>query len=133
MTCRPRGRGRPSRTTPTRDEDHPRDRDAEPHDRAAQDRQRSAERRYATVNPFTGETEQEFPFTETAEIDGIIERAHAAYLEWRDRPVEERAAVVRRAAELMRRAAATSFAALITTRDGQAHARRPPASCSSLA
>ena len=26
----------------------------------------SAERRYATVNPFTGETEQEFPFTETS-------------------------------------------------------------------
>jgi succinate-semialdehyde dehydrogenase/glutarate-semialdehyde dehydrogenase len=26
----------------------------------------SAERRYATVNPFTGETEKEFPFTETS-------------------------------------------------------------------
>ena len=87
----------------------------------------SAERRYATVNPFTGETEKEFPFTETSEIDGIIERAHAAYQEWRNRPVEERAAVVRRAAELMdeRR---TSSPPSITTRDGQAHATRPPAS-----
>ncbi len=61
----------------------------------------SAERRYATVNPFTGETEKEFPFTETSEIDGIIERAHSAYQEWRDRSVEDRAAVVRRAAELI--------------------------------
>src|SRR3712207_6867610 len=50
----------------------------------------SGERRYATVNPFTGETEQEFDFTPTEEIDGIIERAHAAYQEWQQRPVEER-------------------------------------------
>src|SRR3954453_13202483 len=78
----------------------------------------SAERRYATVNPFTGETEKEFPFTETSEIDGIIGRAHAAYQEWRDRPVEERAAVVRRAVELMdeRR---DDLAALITTEMGK--------------
>jgi succinate-semialdehyde dehydrogenase/glutarate-semialdehyde dehydrogenase len=58
-------------------------------------------RPYATVNPYTGETEQEFPFLETGEIDGVIERAHAAFLEWRRRPVEERAAIVGRAAELM--------------------------------
>jgi len=78
----------------------------------------SAERRYATVNPFTGETEKEFPYTETSEIDGIIGRAHAAYQEWRNRPVEERAAVVRRAAELMdeRR---DELAALITTEMGK--------------
>ena len=78
----------------------------------------SAERRYATVNPFTGETEKEFPFTETSEIDGVIERAHAAYQEWRERPVEDRAAVVRRAADLMdeRR---DELAALITTEMGK--------------
>ncbi|TFV66391.1 UNVERIFIED_ORG: NAD-dependent succinate-semialdehyde dehydrogenase [Bacillus sp. AZ43] len=58
-------------------------------------------RRYATVNPFTGETEREFDFTPTEAIDGIIERAHAGYQEWRQRSVEDRAAVVRRAAELM--------------------------------
>ncbi|MGY2002429.1 NAD-dependent succinate-semialdehyde dehydrogenase [Blastococcus sp. SYSU DS1024] len=78
----------------------------------------SADRRYATVNPFTGETEKEFDFTPTEAIDGIIERAHAAYLEWRQRPVEERAAVVRRAAELMdeRR---DELAALVTTEMGK--------------
>ncbi|WP_116452627.1 NAD-dependent succinate-semialdehyde dehydrogenase [Blastococcus litoris] len=61
----------------------------------------TGERRYATVNPFTGETEQEFDFTPTEAIDGIVGRAHAAFQEWRQRSVEDRAAVVRRAAELM--------------------------------
>ncbi|MGY1672248.1 NAD-dependent succinate-semialdehyde dehydrogenase [Geodermatophilus sp. SYSU D00710] len=80
----------------------------------------SAERRYATVNPFTGETEKEFDFTPTEAIDGIIATAHAAYQEWRERPVEERAAVVRRAAELMdeRR---EDLAQLITTEMGKRH------------
>ncbi len=80
----------------------------------------SAERRYATVNPFTGRTEQEFDFTPTEEIDGIVGRAHAAYQEWRQRPVADRAAVVRRAADLMdeRR---EDLARLITTEMGKRH------------
>ncbi|MGY1745376.1 NAD-dependent succinate-semialdehyde dehydrogenase [Blastococcus sp. SYSU D00695] len=78
----------------------------------------SGSRRYATVNPFTGETEKEFDFTPTEAIDGIIGTAHAAYQEWQRRPVEERAAVVRRAAELMdeRR---DDLAKLITTEMGK--------------
>jgi succinate-semialdehyde dehydrogenase / glutarate-semialdehyde dehydrogenase len=75
-------------------------------------------RKYATVNPFTGETEQEFPFLETAEIDGVVEKAHAAFLEWRRRPVEERAAVVGRAAALMTERK-DAFAALITREMGK--------------
>jgi succinate-semialdehyde dehydrogenase/glutarate-semialdehyde dehydrogenase len=78
----------------------------------------SAVRRYATVNPFTGETEKEYPFTETSEIDGIIGQAHTAYLEWRDRSVEERAAVVQRAAELLDERI-MDFAALITKEMGK--------------
>ncbi len=80
----------------------------------------SGERRYATVNPFTGQTEQEFDFTPTEAIDGIIERAHAAYQDWRQRSVEDRATVVRRAAELMdeRR---EDLAKLITTEMGKRH------------
>jgi succinate-semialdehyde dehydrogenase/glutarate-semialdehyde dehydrogenase len=77
-----------------------------------------AEKRYATVNPFTGETEKEFPFTEASEIDGIIGRAHAAYLEWRDRSVEERAAVVQKAAELLDERI-MDYAALITREMGK--------------
>jgi succinate-semialdehyde dehydrogenase / glutarate-semialdehyde dehydrogenase len=61
----------------------------------------AGDRRYATVNPYTGETEQEFPFLETGGIDGVVGQAHAAFQEWRRRPVEERAAVVARAAQLM--------------------------------
>jgi succinate-semialdehyde dehydrogenase/glutarate-semialdehyde dehydrogenase len=75
-------------------------------------------RPYATVNPYTGRTEKEFPFLETDRIDGVVEQAHAAFQEWRRRPVEERAAVVSRAAELMdeRR---DDLAALITTEMGK--------------
>ncbi len=78
----------------------------------------SASRRYATVNPFTGETEKEFPFTETSEIDGIIGRAHSAYTEWRDRSVEERSAVVQKAAELLDERI-MDYAALITKEMGK--------------
>ena len=59
-------------------------------------------RPYASINPYTGETEKEFPFLPTEAIDGVVEKAHAAFLEWRSRPVEERAAIVGRAAELMK-------------------------------
>lgn len=84
----------------------------------AQEQPKTADREYATVNPFTGQTEQAFDFTPTEQVDGIIGRAHAAYEQWRQRPVEERAAVVRKAAELMdeRRA---DLAKLITTEMGK--------------
>jgi succinate-semialdehyde dehydrogenase / glutarate-semialdehyde dehydrogenase len=75
-------------------------------------------RTYATVNPYTGETEKEFPFLETGEIDGVVEKAHAAFLEWRRRPVEERARVVGRAAELMLERK-DEFAALVTREMGK--------------
>jgi succinate-semialdehyde dehydrogenase/glutarate-semialdehyde dehydrogenase len=38
---------------------------------------------------------------ETGEIDGVVDRAHAAYGAWGRRPVEERAAIVGRAGALM--------------------------------
>ncbi|MGZ4644724.1 MAG: NAD-dependent succinate-semialdehyde dehydrogenase [Blastococcus sp.] len=78
----------------------------------------SGARPYATVNPYTGKTEKEFPFLETSEIDGVVERAHAAFLEWRQRTAEERAAVVGRAAELMLERA-DEFAALVTREMGK--------------
>ena len=75
-------------------------------------------RPYATVNPYTGETEKEFPFLDAGEIDGVIERAHAAFGEWRRRPVEERAQIVGRAAELMLERK-DEFAALVTREMGK--------------
>ena len=78
----------------------------------------TGERRYATINPYTGETEQEFPFLETAEVDGVVERAHEAFLQWRRRTPEERAAVVGTAAALMLERK-DEFAALITREMGK--------------
>src|SRR3954453_20683780 len=75
-------------------------------------------RPYATVNPYTGQTEKEFPFLESAEIDGVVEKAHAAFLEWRRRTPEERAQVVGRAAELMNERR-DEYAALITREMGK--------------
>jgi succinate-semialdehyde dehydrogenase/glutarate-semialdehyde dehydrogenase len=75
-------------------------------------------RPYATVNPYTGRTEQEFPFLDSSAIDGVVEKAHAAFLDWRRRTPEERAAVVRKAAELMRERQ-DEFAALVTREMGK--------------
>src|SRR3954452_18566262 len=75
-------------------------------------------RPYATVNPYTGQTEKEFPFLESAEIDGVVEKAHAAFLEWRRRTPEERASVVGRAAELINERR-DELAALITKEMGK--------------
>ncbi|MGY1711031.1 NAD-dependent succinate-semialdehyde dehydrogenase [Geodermatophilus sp. SYSU D00758] len=61
----------------------------------------SGDRPYATVNPATGETEQEFPFLDSAQVPAVIEAAHEAYRGWRRRPVADRAAVVGRIGELM--------------------------------
>jgi succinate-semialdehyde dehydrogenase/glutarate-semialdehyde dehydrogenase len=75
-------------------------------------------RPYATVNPYTGKTEKEFPFLDSSEVDGVVEKAHAAFLDWRRRTPEERAAVVKKAAELMRERQ-DEFAALITREMGK--------------
>src|SRR5689334_19042688 len=74
--------------------------------------------RYATVNPFTGETVQEFDFLDSAEVPRVVERAASAYRAWRERTVEERAAVVGRAAELMLERI-DDLAATITTEMGK--------------
>jgi succinate-semialdehyde dehydrogenase/glutarate-semialdehyde dehydrogenase len=75
-------------------------------------------RPYATVNPYTGQLEKEFPFLETDQIDGLVERAHSAFQEWGRLPVQERAAIVGRAGDLMleRR---DELAALVTREMGK--------------
>jgi len=62
----------------------------------------SASRPFATVNPATGETVKEFSFLDTDDVMAAVEKAHQAFQSWRERPVAERAQVVRRAGELMR-------------------------------
>ncbi|NYJ04511.1 NAD-dependent succinate-semialdehyde dehydrogenase [Petropleomorpha daqingensis] len=75
-------------------------------------------RPYRTVNPYTGEVEKEFDFLPTDAVDGVVEKAHAAFLEWRRRPVEERAQIVGRAGELMLERK-DEFAALVTREMGK--------------
>jgi succinate-semialdehyde dehydrogenase/glutarate-semialdehyde dehydrogenase len=56
---------------------------------------------YATVNPATGETVATFESLGAEDVEPLVQAAHAAFLQWRERSVAERAAVVGRAAEIM--------------------------------
>ena len=56
---------------------------------------------YATVNPYTGEVVREFDSLDAAAVDRAVETAHEAFGAWRDRPIEERAAIVRGAGKLL--------------------------------
>lgn len=57
---------------------------------------------YAVVNPATGETLATYPTITDDALEGVLEKADAAFRTWRDVPVAERAARIRRAAELHR-------------------------------
>jgi succinate-semialdehyde dehydrogenase / glutarate-semialdehyde dehydrogenase len=57
---------------------------------------------FASVNPYSNEVVREFPSLNDEEIGRAIDAAYQAFGAWRDEPVERRAAVVGKAAELMR-------------------------------
>ncbi len=78
----------------------------------------STDRAYATVNPFTGETEREFDSLPSDQVGAVIDRAHTAFGDWRRRSVAERAAVVGKAADLMLERT-DALAALITKEMGK--------------
>jgi len=73
---------------------------------------------YQVTDPVTGEVGQTFPFTTDAELDDALARSAAAFQAWRDRPIEERAAIVQRVGELFTERA-TDLGALITTEMGK--------------
>src|SRR5271165_6705142 len=52
---------------------------------------------FATVNPYTNETVRDFESLDADHVDATVEAAHAAFLQWRLRPVQERAAITARA------------------------------------
>jgi len=58
------------------------------------------------VNPATGETIGEYQETPPEEVDRILHAADAAFQAWRRTSVEERAALLREAATLLRERAA---------------------------
>jgi succinate-semialdehyde dehydrogenase / glutarate-semialdehyde dehydrogenase len=73
---------------------------------------------YATVNPYTGEVVREFESLDAAGVDRAVETAHRAFSAWRVRPIEERAAIVRRAGELLAEHS-DRLAALVTLEMGK--------------
>ncbi|GAA1490806.1 NAD-dependent succinate-semialdehyde dehydrogenase [Brachybacterium sacelli] len=54
---------------------------------------------YTTTNPTTGRTDEEFAGLDDAGVQDALSRAHAAHPHWRGTPVQERAAVLERAAD----------------------------------
>jgi succinate-semialdehyde dehydrogenase/glutarate-semialdehyde dehydrogenase len=57
---------------------------------------------YATTNPYTNEVVKTFPYATDAEVDAVLDKAHAAFLSWRTTSFDERAKVLLKAAELAR-------------------------------
>src|SRR5699024_3907624 len=55
---------------------------------------------FSTTNPATGEVIEELPFAADDEIPAVLDRAQQAFTEWAARPIEERAAIVKRVSEL---------------------------------
>ncbi len=55
---------------------------------------------YRVTDPATGEVLEEFPFATDDEVEAAVAAAHGAFAEWRDRPITERAAIVKRVGEL---------------------------------
>ena len=74
--------------------------------------------KYKTVNPTTGETVNEFPTATAAEIEDALSKAHEAFLSWRTEPVDKRAEILARVAELYRERA-QSLARIISTEMGK--------------
>ena len=73
---------------------------------------------YQVTDPATGEVTEKFPFASDAEVERALASATSAFAEWRRRPVAERAAIVKRVAELFTERAA-DLAALITKEMGK--------------
>jgi succinate-semialdehyde dehydrogenase/glutarate-semialdehyde dehydrogenase len=88
----------------------------------------------STFNPATGEVVATYEETAASEVGKIIEDAHAAFLEWRKTAFSDRAARMRRAAEIQRSDPA-EFARLIArvmgkpVRDGVSEAQKCATGC----
>jgi succinate-semialdehyde dehydrogenase/glutarate-semialdehyde dehydrogenase len=75
-------------------------------------------RKYATVDPATGEFVRDFDTMSDADAAQALEQAHEAYVDWREVGLKERAAVLGRVADLFRKDA-TALAELMTLEMGK--------------
>lgn len=73
---------------------------------------------YQVTDPATGEVAEAFPFATGAEVEQALATASAAFSQWKQRPAAERAAIVKRVAELFTERAG-ELAALITREMGK--------------
>lgn len=73
---------------------------------------------YATTNPYTGETLKTFPDATDAEVTTAIEKAHKAFLSWKDAPFAERGRILQKAADILRRDS-DDYAKLLTLEMGK--------------
>jgi succinate-semialdehyde dehydrogenase / glutarate-semialdehyde dehydrogenase len=64
--------------------------------------QTSAAMSYQSINPYTAETLKTYPEISDAQLEKAIATAHASYKSWRALKFSERAAVMLKAAELLR-------------------------------
>jgi succinate-semialdehyde dehydrogenase/glutarate-semialdehyde dehydrogenase len=73
---------------------------------------------YATINPYTGETIKTFSDATDSEVAEAITKAHTAFLNWKDTSFAERAKILQKAADLLRRDA-DDYAKLLTLEMGK--------------
>lgn len=73
---------------------------------------------YATTNPFTGKVEKTFPEATDAEINRAVQDADAAFLSWKKTSFAERAKVMQKAADLLRKDS-DAYAKLMTLEMGK--------------
>ena len=73
---------------------------------------------YATVNPYTGKTLKTFDFATDAQIDAALAKAHETFLAWRETSLESRAAILQKAADLLRKDA-RRYAEILTLEMGK--------------
>src|ERR1700759_4715190 len=73
---------------------------------------------YPVTDPATGTVLQDCRFATDAEVESALSNAVSAYATWKQRPVAERAAIVKKVAELFTERA-SDLAALITKEMGK--------------
>jgi len=73
---------------------------------------------YATTNPYTGKVEKTFREATDAEVIQAIENAHKAFLSWKKTSFAERAKIMQKAADLLRRDL-DAYAKLLTLEMGK--------------
>ena len=73
---------------------------------------------YATTNPYTGETIKNFPSATDAEVALALDRGDAAFGNWKSTPIQQRIAILQKAADLLR-ANSEEYAKLLTLEMGK--------------